>query len=87
MAVLHVNFGFSYPCNVSDIQHALAKYTKNYEIRACISGKRVVKNFEVDYFKNEKAVFVSCSDHLWDGMQHNTGNYFHYNRRVFSYAS
>ena len=83
MAVFDVDFAFSCPYYVSDIQHALAKSTKKYEIRACISGKHVVKNFEVDYFKNEKDVFVSCSDHLWDGMQHNTGNCLHYNRRVF----
>ena len=32
MAVFDVDFAFSCPCYVSDIQHALAKSTKNYEI-------------------------------------------------------
>ena len=49
MAVFDDDFAFSCLCYVSDIQHALAKSTKIYEIRACISGKHVVKNFEVDF--------------------------------------
>ena len=49
---------FSCPCFVSDVEHAIVRSTKNYEINAYINSKHVVKNFEIYYFENEKSVFV-----------------------------
>ena len=83
MAIFDVDFVFSFPCFVSDVQHAIARSTKNYEISAYINGKHVVKNFETDYFKNEKFVFVCCFEYLVDGMLFDTKNCLHYTRRVF----
>ena len=83
MAIFDVDFVFSCPCFVSDVQHAIARSTKNYEISAYINGKHVVKNFETDYFKNEKFVFVCCFEYLVDGMLFDTKNCLHYTRRVF----
>lgn len=81
--VFDVDFAFSGSCFVSDIQHVIVKSTMNYEIGAYISGNHVVKNFEVDYFKNEKSVFVCCFDNLLDGMHHDVKNCCHYNRMCF----
>ena len=67
-------FCFFCPCFVSDVQHAIARSTKNYEIGSYVNGKHVVKNFENDYFKNEKSVFVCCFDHLVDDMRFDTKN-------------
>ena len=83
MAIFDVDFVFSCPCFVSDVQHAIARSTKNYEISAYINGKHVVKNFETDYFKNEKFVFVCCFEYLVDGMLFDTKNCLHYTKRVF----
>ena len=51
MAIFDVDFVFSCPYFVSDVQHAVARSTKNYEIGAYAYVKHVVKNFEIDYFK------------------------------------
>ena len=83
MMVFDVDFAFCGSCFVSDIQHVIVKSTMNYEIGAYISGNHVVKNFEVDYFKNEKSVFVCCFDNLLDGMHHDVKNCCHYNRMCF----
>ena len=83
MAIFDVDFVFYYSCFVSDVQHAIARSTKNYEIGAYVNGKHVAQNFKTDYFKNEKSVFVCCFDHLVEGMRFNTKNGLHYTRRVF----
>ena len=80
--IFDVDFVFSCPCFASDVQHAIATSTKNYEISACVNGKHV-KNFEIDYYKNEKSVFVCCFDYLVDGMRFDTKSCFHYTKRVF----
>ena len=82
IAIFDVDFVFSCPCFVSDVQHATARSTENYEIGAYVNGKHVVKNFEIDYFKNEKSVFVCCFDHLVGGMRFDTKNCLHYTRRA-----
>ena len=64
MAVFDVDFVFSCPYFVSDIQCAMEKSTMNYEIAAYIKGNHINKNYEVDYFKNEKFIFVCCFDRL-----------------------
>ena len=83
MTIFDVDFVFSCTCFVSDVQHAIARSTKNYEIGAYVNSKHVVKNFEIDYFKNEKSVFVCHFDNLVDGTRFNTKNCLHYTRRVF----
>ena len=83
MPIFGVDFVFSCPCFVSHVQHAIVKSTKNYEIGAYVNGKHVVKNFEIDYFKNEKSVFVCYFDHLVDSMRFDTKNCLHYTRKDF----
>ena len=83
MTEFGVNFVFSGPCFVPDIQCAIERSAKNYEIVVHIISDHVIKNFEVDYFKNKKSIFVCCFDHLFDGMYYDTKNYSHYHRRVF----
>ena len=83
LAIFDVDFVFSCPCFVSDVQHAFARSTKSHEIGVYVNGKHVVKNFEIDYFKNEKSVFFCCFDHLVDGMRFDTKNCLHYTRRCF----
>ena len=67
----------------SDVEHAILRSTKDYEIGAYVNAKHVVKNFEIDFFKNGKSAFVCCFDHLVDGMRFNTKSCLHYTRRVF----
>ena len=83
MAIFDVDFVISCRCFVSDVQHAILRSTKNYETGAYVNGKHALKNFEIDYFKNEKSLFVCCFDHLVDGMRFNTKNCLLYTRRVF----
>lgn len=83
MALFNVDFVFSCPCFVSNIQQALLKSTKNFEIVTCVSGTHIVKNFGIDYFKKDRTIFICCYDHLLDGMQYDTQSCLHYNRRDF----
>ena len=83
MVIFDVDFVFSCPYFVSNVRHAIVISTKNYEIGAYVNGKHVVKSFEIDYFKNEKSVFVCCFDHLVDGMRFDGKNCLHYSRRGF----
>ena len=82
LAVFDIGFVFSCPWFVPDIQCAIERFTKNYEI-AAHSGNHFVKNFDVDYFKNEKSIFVCCFNHLLDGMYFDTKKCCHYDRRGF----
>ena len=45
MPIFDVDFIFSCRCFVSDVQHEIARSTKNYEIGAYVNGKYVFKNF------------------------------------------
>ena len=72
--LVDVDFVFCSPCFVSHVQHAIARSTKNREIGTYVNGKHVAKNFETDYFKNEKSVFVCCFDHPVDGIRFDTKN-------------
>ena len=83
MALFDVDFVFSCPCFVSDIQQALFKSTKNYEIAGIVSGKHVVKNLGIDYFKEDISIFICYYGHLLGGMLFDTQSYLHYNTRVF----
>ena len=58
MAIFDVDFVFLAHALFSDVQYAIARSTKKYEIGAYVNSKHVVKNFEIDYFKNKKSVFV-----------------------------
>ena len=64
MVLFDVDFVFSCSCFVPNIQCAIERSTKNYEIAAHISSNHVIENFEVDYFNNEKSIFACCFDHL-----------------------
>ena len=57
MAIFDVDFVFSCPCFASDVQHAVARFTKIYEIGVYDTDKHVVKNFKTDYFKSKKSAF------------------------------
>ena len=81
MAVIDVDFVFSCSCFVSNIQCAMERSTKNFEIATHISSNHVIKNFKVDYFKNEKSIFVCCFDHLLNDMYYDPKNCPHYHRR------
>ena len=41
MAIFDVDLVFSCPCFVSDVQHAIVRSTKNYEIGAYFNCKHV----------------------------------------------
>ena len=51
MAIFDVDFIFSCRCFFSDVQHAIARSTKNYEIGAYVNGKHIVTN-ENERMKN-----------------------------------
>ena len=57
MTIFDVDFVFLAHVLFSDVQYAIARSTKKYEIGAYVNSKHV-KNFEIDYFKNKKSIFV-----------------------------
>ena len=52
MTLFDVDFIFCCPCFIFDIQKALSKSTKNYEIAPCVG------RMHVDHFKEKKYIFV-----------------------------
>ena len=83
-AIFEVDFIFCCPCFFSGIFHARFMVYKTFFEYTCLVHRRNSnKTFDVDNFRKDASMLITCFEHLYVAMHFDTVEWLHYNRSTF----
>ena len=84
MAMFEVDFIFCCPCLVSNIfDSRFMGYKKFFEFTCFVHRRNPKKVFDIDSFKKDSSLLITCFEHLCSSMYFGKCVCLHYNRATF----